>query len=329
MIKILTIFALTIILATPAIASNVTTVESHENAFDMNSTTYNTSLRYHNYTVFTEEGKEVDGGLEYNSITGTITQNNTGNSYYQGTGSIYATVDWFGNVYVALNGKANKLSRLLINQDVNESKILARDENWELGEGFKLHVEGTDIKTKPRQVWFVLFKDGKTLGEWILNDGEVGTYTAKSLKGESDVPVFVTYVDNIGTSAVPAPCLPGIRTGERCVTAGPDQVQLKYTWLISQNVLEIKPGDTFGVFEVKEANENYVLLYNKDKIKLDQNTIQDTPKAESNIAGATATATSVKTTPTTTPAPKQPGFEALYAIAGLITAAYFVHKKKY
>jgi hypothetical protein len=40
-------------------------------------------------------------------------------------------------------------------------------------------------------------------------------------------------------------------------------------------VLEIKAGDKFGVFEVKEANENYVLLYNKDKkISLDQNTVQ-------------------------------------------------------
>ncbi|MCZ7403335.1 MAG: hypothetical protein O8C67_00195, partial [Candidatus Methanoperedens sp.] len=36
-----------------------------------------------------------------------------------------------------------------------------------------------------------------------------------------------------------------------------------------------KVGDKFGVFEVKEANENYLLLYNKDKtINLDQNTVQ-------------------------------------------------------
>ncbi|MFZ2410307.1 MAG: S-layer protein domain-containing protein, partial [Candidatus Methanoperedens sp.] len=48
-----------------------------------------------------------------------------------------------------------------------------------------------------------------------------------------------------------------------------------YTWLISQNVLEIKAGDKFGIFEVKEANEGYLLLYNKDKqIDLSQNTVQ-------------------------------------------------------
>ena len=52
-------------------------------------------------------------------------------------------------------------------------------------------------------------------------------------------------------------------------------VQLRYTWLMSRDVLEVKAGDKFGVFEVKEANENYVLLYNKEKsISLDQNTVQ-------------------------------------------------------
>ncbi len=40
-------------------------------------------------------------------------------------------------------------------------------------------------------------------------------------------------------------------------------------------VLEIKSGDKFGVFEVKEATGDYLLLYNKDKsINLDQNTVQ-------------------------------------------------------
>jgi hypothetical protein len=41
-------------------------------------------------------------------------------------------------------------------------------------------------------------------------------------------------------------------------------------------VLQIKAGDKFGVLEVKEANENYVLLYNKEKpINLDQNAVID------------------------------------------------------
>ncbi len=52
-------------------------------------------------------------------------------------------------------------------------------------------------------------------------------------------------------------------------------MQLRYTWLISRNVLEIKTGDKFGIFEVKEANENYVLLHNKNNINLGQNAVID------------------------------------------------------
>lgn len=322
MIKILTIFALTIILAVPATESNITTVESYDNGFDMNVSIYKTSPTDQNYTVFTEEGKGVWGGLNYDSTTRTFTKSNTGGKY--------ARVEWFGDEYVAINGKANKLAKLLINQDIKESKTLQRDATWELVEGYTLAVVSLDTRTSPRQAWLSLSKDGKHLDDTVLDEGEVYTYTAKSPKGESDVPVFVTYVDSIGTSTSgTVPCGPGYPSGESCVRVGPDIVQLKYTWLISQNVVEIKPEDKFGVFEVKEANENYVLLYNTDKTNLDQNTIQDTPEVESKVTGATVAATPVKTTLTTTPAPKQPGFEALYAIAGLITATYFALRKKY
>lgn len=92
-----------------------------------------------------------------------------------------------------------------------------------------------------------------------MNEGDVYTYVEKSLEGEPDVPVFVTYVESIFT-------------GTEGVSA---LVQLRYTWLISRNVLEVKAGDEFGVFEVKEANEDHLLLYNKEKsISLDQNTVQ-------------------------------------------------------
>ncbi|MDO8726883.1 MAG: S-layer protein domain-containing protein, partial [Candidatus Methanoperedens sp.] len=100
---------------------------------------------------------------------------------------------------------------------------------------------------------------GKTIDTKVVNEGEVYTYVEKSVSGESDVPVFVTYVESI------------FKGGEGMSAL----VQLRYTWLISQNVLEIRAGDKFGVFEVKEAKDGYVLLHNKEKsINLDQNTVQ-------------------------------------------------------
>lgn len=362
MFKIFTIFALMFILAMPATAANVTKVEIHGVVFDEKSSTYNTTLLWdaqkfpgfwyalgggkssetlkivnqlassltvssrviqqenllyntsrtdQKYTVFSEKSKKVENGLEYNSTTKTFTKS--------ATGGYYARLGWFGDLYVAVNGKANKLAKLIKEQKKEEKQTLKLGTSWNLGEGYNLTVEALDTKTSPRQAWLSLIKDGKTFDNKVVNEGEVYTYVEKSLKGESDVPVFVTYVESIFTGA------------EGTATF----VQLRYTWLISQNVLEIKAGDKFGVLEVKEANENYVLLYNKDKtISLDQNTvqplygelkfkvadsstalrfypifeqtIQETPKVEVKAANATATATTAPATATATPAPAPP-----------------------
>ena len=297
MIKIFAIFALIIILAMPATAANVTKVEIHGVVFDTNSSTYNTTLQWdaqnftgfwysagshkssetlkivnqaassltagsrviqqenllyntsrtdQKYKVFSEKSRNVENGL-----TSTLTKTTSG--------GYYARLGWFGDLYVAVNGKSNKLAKLIKEQDKLEKQTLKLGTSWNLGEGFNLTVESLDTTTSPRQAWLSFSKDGKILDNKVVNQGEVYTYVVKNLNGESDVPIFVTYVDSIFTGA------------EGTATF----VQLRYTWLISQNVLEIKAGDKFGVFEVKEANENYVLLYNKDKtISLDQNTVQ-------------------------------------------------------
>jgi S-layer protein (TIGR01567 family) len=296
MIKILTIFALILLLAMPATAANVTKVEIHGVVFDTNSSTYNTTLQWdaqnftgfwyssgshkssetlkivnqgassltvssrviqqenlqyntsrtdQKYKVFSEKGKNVENGL-----TQTLTKSTTG--------GYYARLGWFGDLYVAVNGKANKLAKLIKEQDKLEKQTLKLGTSWNLGEGYNLTVEALDTKASPRQAWLSLSKDEKVIDNKVVNEGEVYTYVEKSLKGESDVPIFVTYVESIFTGAEGMSAL----------------VQLRYTWLISQNVLEVKAGDKFGVFQVKEANENYVLLYNKDKtINLDQNTV--------------------------------------------------------
>ncbi|MCX9024515.1 MAG: S-layer protein domain-containing protein [Candidatus Methanoperedens sp.] len=300
MIKIITIFALALILIMPATASNVTKVEIHGVVFDEKSSTYNTTLQWdaqnftgfyynfnggkssetlsitqsassliassrtiqkdnlfyntsrtsQNYTLFTAKGRKVENGLNYNSTTNTFTKNTTG--------GYYAQLGWFGDRYVAVNGKANKLAKLIKEQKTEEKQTLKLGTAWDLGEGYNLTVESLDTTTSPRQAWLSLNKDGKVLDNKVVNEGEVYTYVEKSVSGESDVPIFVTYVESIFTGGEGMSVL----------------VQLRYTWLISRNVLEVKVGDKFGLFEVKEANENYLLLYNKDQqIDLNQNTV--------------------------------------------------------
>ncbi len=302
MIKILTIFAIMLLLAAPVTAANVTSVEIHGIVFDTNSSTYNTTMQWdaqkfpgfwyalgggkssetlkiinqpasslttssrviqkenlqyntsrseQKFVVFSEKSKKVQNGLEYNSTTKSFTKSTAG--------GYYARLGWFGDLYVAVNGKANKLAKLIKEQKKEEKQTLKLGTSWNLGEGYNLTVESLDTTTSPRQAWLTFTKDGKTLDNKVVNEGEVYTYIEKSVSGESNVPIFVTYIESIFTGGEGMSAL----------------VQLRYTWLISQNVLEVKAGDKFGVFEVKDANENYVLLYNKDKtISLDQNTVQ-------------------------------------------------------
>ncbi|HEY9207414.1 MAG TPA: S-layer protein domain-containing protein [Candidatus Methanoperedens sp.] len=298
--KILTLLAIIFIFTETVIAANVTNVEIHGIVFDEKSDTYNTTLQWdaqkfpgfwyalgggkssetlkidqaasslkadsrairqekllyntsrteQKYKVFSNGNKKVDNGLEYNNTAKTFIKTPSG--------GYYARLGWFGELYVAVNGKANKLAKLVKEQKSEEKQTLAIGKMWELGEGHILTAQEIDAKAAPRQVRLVLSRDGNKLDDKILTEGQVYAYAEKALVGESDVPVFVTYVESIFSG-----------------TAG-DVVQLRYTWLISQNVLEIKAGDKFGVFEVKEANDDYVLLYNKDKaINLDQNTVID------------------------------------------------------
>lgn len=210
---------------------------------------YETIRTAQKYRAYIETGKEVENGLEYNSTAKTFAKATQG--------GYYARLGWLGNLYVAVNGKANKLSKLVKEQRKEEKQTLKLGESWNLGDGYSLVLESIDARVTPRQAWIRFSKENKTLDDGVVNEGTVYVYMEKSLRGETNVPMLVTYVESIFAGT-------------------PDMIQLRYTYLISHNVTEIKVGDKFGVFEVKEADESHLLLYNKDKaIGLDQNTVVD------------------------------------------------------
>lgn len=194
---------------------------------------YETRRSEQKYRVFLDEGKKLENGE-----------------------SFYYRLGWFGELHVAVNGKANKLAKLVKEQKKEEKQTLKFGESWNLGEGYNLTVEAIDAKASPRQAWLGLSKDGKRLDNKVVSEGEVYTYIQENLGGESNVPVFVTYIETVFSGT-------------------PEIVQFRRTWLISQNVTEVKPGDQFGVFEVREANENHLLLTNEKAVNLDQNTVVD------------------------------------------------------
>ncbi len=154
----------------------------------------------------------------------------------------YKIVGWQAEKYVALKNKTNKLAKLVIEHGQAERKNLAEGMSWDVGGGWTLTYQSF---IKHGQALLVLSKDGIKKDEKVIiqnrDRNNIYTYVEKRLGGETDVPTFVTLVEFWGES-------------------GYDVVQLRYTWAIDTNVTEIKAGNQFGVFEVREAGVDRIRM---------------------------------------------------------------------
>ena len=294
----------------------------------------------------------------------------------------YFIEGWLANKYVAINEKPDKLCELLFEFDGDDKRTLVAGEEWNIGGGFSLTAQQIDLVGE--KVWLTLSKDGNELDSEVISTGSaaatkndsVYTYTA-DLAGEDDIPVFHCYVD--------------------AVFRGTDTniVQIKYVFLIDDDVLEIDTGDEFGIMEATVSGR-FVNLTNKDDaVDLSQDNVEhlmgdmyirtaDNADDEDNIrfypfveltigddtvvvdegeedtngtvviddtADANVTPTAAVTPTLEDPTPtatedtteaddagteatetatedETPGFEAIFAIAGLLAVAYLVLRQR-
>ncbi len=161
----------------------------------------------------------------------------------------YYAIGWQGQKYIAINGKANKLSKLVLEQESQESKVLGVGQTWDMGDGYTLTAQSIDAKASPPQAWIVLGKDGIKLDDKVIAKGQIYSYSGY-LAGETNVPIFVTYINNINSGTTS------------------DVVEFKYSWLVSKSVLTIQSGDKYGIFKVSTANDNNLALINDVGVQL-------------------------------------------------------------
>ncbi|HEY9207194.1 MAG TPA: S-layer protein domain-containing protein, partial [Candidatus Methanoperedens sp.] len=134
---------------------------------------YNTTMAPIRFKVYKEKTRLVEYGL---NDSASYAATSTGGGYYNVTG-------WFAAKYVAINGKNNKLAKLVYEQDTADKKTMAIGETWDLGEGYTLTAQSIDAKASPRQAWLVLNKDGNKLDDKIIEaasstgTGTQGVYT--------------------------------------------------------------------------------------------------------------------------------------------------------
>ena len=238
---------------------------------------------------------DVDRDLMSDSLTSTVTVPDTIESgdlaytayrvescYKNPEIGEYFAIGWFGERYMAVNGKPYLVSPIILEVDECDRKTLAAGDEWGLGNGYSLVVMWIDCNENG--VWLSLLKDGAEVassvihphetGDWFGNrmdiSGFPGAYTVamwdvpttstfvyqEDVGLEADVPIFSVYVDAI---------FRGTET---------DIVQLKYAMLIDDDLVNVIETGA-GMMVAETVTPELVRLVNNKRIKLymDSNTM--------------------------------------------------------
>ncbi|MGB8215954.1 MAG: S-layer protein domain-containing protein [Candidatus Methanoperedens sp.] len=169
-----------------------------------------------------------------------------------GTDGSYTTV-WIGeDKYAAVDGNTGRLAKVLVEDGGSnfEKRTLVYGDIMDMGDGYRLEVRDIDTRSYLRGARLVLSRNGAVLEDKNVSQGEEYTVVGKNLSRENDVPVFVTYLDAVfsGTTT--------------------DMIQLRYTWLMSGDVIELKEGDEFGILRVTKAKPELIEFKNEKAVEL-------------------------------------------------------------
>lgn len=156
----------------------------------------------------------------------------------------FRVIGWLGSRNVAIKNQTYKLGKQIIEQNT-ENITLSKGQIWNVGGNWSIKAQEIDSKSVPRQVWLFLYYNNIMVDNRIISEKNIYTYVNKSFAGETDVPLFVTYIDSI---------YPG---------SSSDYARLKYTWAIS-NPKIIRVGNTFGKLKVVVANRDIIISKNVD-----------------------------------------------------------------
>jgi S-layer protein (TIGR01567 family) len=274
----------------------------------------------------------------------------------------YSLVGWKAEKWIALNGKANKLVKILTEIKGTDKVTLTSGGTLTLGNGYVLKINSVDANAEPRQAWISIMKDGSVIDDAIMQQGKIYNLR-KDVGGEKNTLVLSAYVSSIFSG------------GET------QMIQLQHIWLIDESTFtEVLSGSKYGAFEVTEASSDKIVLRNSGTLTLSKNSVIDLmgnmkfkvadsetlrfyPKVDEKdqiveeiknvvqITTPTPIPTPVPTqcipevvekivekekiiyvnvtvTPEPTPKPTISGFESILAISGMFVAVFLVMKQR-
>lgn len=192
------------------------------------------------------------GGLVYESSPARISYQNPemkdyGENAFDGG---YSALGWDGEKYAWLGNEQGIVNILM---DDDNDRRLHSGEEWDLGEGYTLKVDGIESD----KVYLTVLRNNVAVHSSIISPGnsaDLGTHTLlynKTVNG-IEIPLFSVYVDKV---------LEGKENSG---------VALKYPLHFSESPLEIKLGKMFGALTVVETSPN-IRLENENALNFGSN----------------------------------------------------------
>jgi len=268
----------------------------------------------------------------------------------------YDLVGWQAEKWVALNGRVNKLVKLMLNTE-DDKVSLQSGGTLTLGNGYVIKINSVDANAAPRQAWISVLKDGSIIDDTVVQQGSLYNLQ-KNVGTEKDVLVLSAFVSSI---------FAGQET---------QMIQFQYIWFIDESTFtEVTSGSSFGVFKASVGTDS-IMLKNPSSVTLSRDSdidlmgnmkfkvadsdilrfypyvniveinIKDTTPVQTitvvNNTSVPCTPTIVErivevekivyVTPTPTlPAPtvtSTPGFEGIFAIIGLVSVLLLIVRKR-
>ena len=162
----------------------------------------------------------------------------------------YSVIGWLGDEHVVVDNLTSKwiISKLIFEQNSTDTKTLHIGKTWDLGDGYSLKL--VECSHSGDAVILAFNNSNGILSEDIIQNQSTYIFTA-DLGAPDESPIFVTYLNEVNLT----------------------YIELKYTWLASQDTTAIHNGESFGVFETKSVTTNAIRLVNEENVLLTRDSI--------------------------------------------------------
>ncbi|MCD4845783.1 MAG: hypothetical protein K8R25_14980 [Methanosarcinales archaeon] len=137
------------------------------------------------------------------------------------------------------------LSRVLIDDD--ETQMIESGTPLVLEEGYEFRV--TEYAATGDDVMVALFKDGESIYETILSEGDTFTYE-KDLGSAENIPIIAIHVDTV------------FRGMERST------INIDGIFQISDDYIKVEDGDRFGLMKIETVDSDKITMENSNDVSL-------------------------------------------------------------